>query len=138
MDVFTRFVCYRQMLMDKRLEFKLDSLSQGVAEICKKVVMSTNVGETSDRLPQVGLLPRVESVSASSSISSAVTSALSEEGDREKQKLNLIMHMLLNPLLKMIRLGKRKTLIYPSRYSSESLIEFKHHVSRIPITFSLC
>ena len=119
MDVFTRFVCYRQMLMDKRLqsiEFKLDSLSQGVADltvICKKVVMPPMLVRLV--IDQVGLLPRVESVSASSNISSAVTSALSE-GDREKQKLNLIMHNVVESIAEDDQARKRKTLIYLSRH----------------------
>jgi len=94
---FFNKMCSRQDLFDKRLqsiEQKLNNLTQGPSNTQESDEMSTN--ESSGKLPKADILPRVETIYAGS-ISTAVTSALTEEKDREKRKLNLIMHNLVKP-----------------------------------------
>ena len=89
----------RQDLFDKRLqriEHKLDGLSEGVCEVQEGNEMSTDANEDNSVLPKPGLLPRVESLSVGG-ISSAVASVLNEEKDKEKRKLNVILHNVTEP-----------------------------------------
>lgn len=89
----------RQDLFDKRLqriEHKLNSLSEGVCEVQEGSELSTNTSDDNSVLPKPGLLPRVESLSVGG-ISSAVASVISEEKDKDKRKLNLILHNVVEP-----------------------------------------
>jgi len=82
----------RQNLVDKRLQSiknKLDGLSQGVASFQDEEEMSCE-----DRARPGGLLPRLDS----GRITSAVTLAMSEEKERDKRKLNVILNNVVNLL----------------------------------------
>jgi len=71
-------------------------------------------------LPKAGILPRVETISAGS-ISSAVTSALTEEKDREKCKLNLIIHNVVEPTADEGQVRKKEDVDKVSKKSWELL-----------------
>lgn len=112
----------RQDLFDKRLqsiEQKLNSLTQVACDVQESDEMSTDAHETSAQ-PRAGILPRVESLSAGS-ISTAVTSALSEERDKEKRKLNLIVHNTVEPTAEDGQARKKQDIDNISRIFQKNL-----------------
>ena len=84
----------RQTVFDKRLqriESKLDSLSQGIAGPQDDDEMSCQETSNAMEPPRpAGLLPKFDT----GGITSAVALAISEEKERDKRKLNVIIHNL--------------------------------------------
>lgn len=87
----------RQAQMDKRLkdiESKLNSLSEGVADCNDDEEMSSqDTKNTAVASRPAGLLYRIDT----GGITSAVALAISEEKEREKRKLNVILHNAAEP-----------------------------------------
>jgi len=119
---FFNKMCSRQDLFDKQLqsiEQRLNSLTQVACDVQESNEMSTDAHETSAQ-PRAGILPRVESLSAGS-ISTAVTSALSEERDKEKRKLNLIVHNTVEPTAEDGQARKKQDIDNISRIFQKNL-----------------
>ena len=113
----------RQDLFDKklqRIEHKLDRLSEGVCEVREDNEMSTDANEDNSVVPKPGLLPRIELLSVGG-ISSAVASVLSEEKVKEKRKLNVILHNVVERTADNGQSRKREDIDHVSSIFHKSL-----------------
>ena len=89
----------RQSLLDRRLqtiENKLDKLTQEMTDPQCDVMSCTDNASNSAPARPAGILPKADSLT-SGGITSAVVSAISEEKDRDKRKLNVILHNVSEP-----------------------------------------
>ena len=91
----------RQNLIDRKLqciERKLDTLSRSVGSAQNDDVMLCDPAESSDSGPARPneILPRPDSLTCQG-ISSAVASVIAEEKDKDKRKLNVILHNVDEP-----------------------------------------
>ena len=91
----------RQNLIDRKLqciERKLDTLSRSVGSAQNDDVMLCDSAESGDSRPARPneILPRPDSLTVGG-ISSAVASVIAEEKDKDKRKLNVILHNVDEP-----------------------------------------